>query len=115
MIAKCERCGVPCIVGAAPPNDAPHPLVTMRAAQTAHGLCVTCAAHWWLHSVDGIRWAVEDGGPWVLGLRPIQEKLTPLMARMHPEFAALDWARMLAQWDMDWPKGWALPHDGING
>lgn len=114
MIAPCERCGVPCLVGSVQPNEAPHPLVTMRAARSEHGLCVTCAAHWWLWTVDGIRWAVESR-PWILGLTPIQEKLTTLMARMHPEFATLDWTRLLAQWEMAWPTGWELPRDGING
>jgi hypothetical protein len=114
MLSPCERCGVPCVVGAVQPGATPPASVYMQAAQTEHGLCVTCAAHWWLCSVDGIRWAVESG-PWVLGLGAVQEQLTPLMARMHPEFGSLDWGKMLAQWGMDWPQGWALPHDGING
>jgi hypothetical protein len=92
---------------AQPPADT-WPLIVMRAAQTPHGLCATCAAHWWLWTVDGIRWAIGDGEPCALTLRPIQEKLSTIMARMHPAFATLDWARMLAQWRMPWPDGWAL-------
>lgn len=115
MLSPCERCGVVCKVGEKDERGDVWPLTIMIPTQTKHGLCVTCAAHWWLWTVDGIRWAIGDSEPWVLGLEAVQEKLTPILARMHPEFGALDWGKMLAQWSMPWPKGWALPKDGING
>lgn len=110
MVAPCKRCGVPCLVGATQPNEAPYPLVTMRAAQTADGLCSTCAAHWWLFTVDGLRWTFEEGYG-MLSFLGIRTRLNRLLGLMHPELGAVDWDRMIAQWSLPWPRGWELPND----
>ena len=89
-----------------------HPFVALRAATTTRGMCAECAAHWWLLSVDGIRWAVAESGAWVLEQPTIQAALSRVLGMMHPELATLDWGRLLAQWDLPWPDDWTLPADG---
>lgn len=111
QIAFCVRCALPCMIRAQP-NEAPvWGLTVLRAAQTTRGMCRECAAHWWLFSIDGIRWALSDGGPWVLEQGAIQTALSGIMAQMHPELGALDWSRLLGQWDLPWPNDWELPKD----
>lgn len=106
--AHCARCGVTCALGEpAPCID--YSLPTLNAAQTTRGMCACCAVHWWLFTVDSIRWSIRDGGKEVLALPVVQRLLSPLLAQMHPELGEVDWGRMLSQWDMAWPKDWMLP------
>lgn len=106
--SPCKRCGVRCVTGRVVGERQVYPLVTMKAAQSEDGLCSCCAAHWWLYTVDGIRWALEEGGNAVLRYPQIQKMLSALMAHMHPEFGSLDWGRLLEQWQLPWPDDWAL-------
>ncbi len=104
--APCERCGVTCSVGEKPEQGDVWPLIVMTPAQAPHGLCSCCAAHWWLYSVDGIRWALEMGRDF-LERADVQAALSRVMAHMHPEFATLDWGRVIEQWALPWPPDWA--------
>lgn len=112
--AGCARCGTICrVVGPSPRVD--YPLAVLTAATTPRGLCADCAAHWWLFSVDGLRWGLQDFGPWVLSLPPVQQSLGRILGKMHAELGACDWNGMIARWDLPWPTDWALPCEGRNG
>jgi hypothetical protein len=107
MIAHCERCLTPCEVrGPQPKLD--YTQVVMIAAEDEYGLCVCCAVQWWLHTVDPIRWALRDTGPGLLEARVTQQLLTPILAKQHAELGAVDWRRMLVNWDLPWPLDWPL-------
>jgi len=110
-IVPCARCGVSCMVRAPDAAEENHPFESVRAARTARGLCAPCIAHWWLFTVDGVRWTLRDSGPAILKTPAIQHALTRLLAMMHPELATLDWSILLAQWDLPWPDDWTLPVD----
>ena len=88
-------------------------MVTLAPAPqpTDQGMCAECAVTWWLWSVDGLRWALDDGGPAILEAPAIQETLNGILGMMHPELARVQWARLLTQWDLPWPKGWERPAD----
>lgn len=104
--APCARCGTICILGPPCPRI-DYPLWTLEPAQKPGGLCVTCAAHWWIFSIDGFRWSFRDG-PGVLEYPTVQAAIARLLGQMHPELATVDWGRLLAQWELPWPKDWAL-------
>lgn len=110
-IAHCTRCGKSCLLRSPvlPPVD--HPLVMLTPATQPCGLCEECAAHWWIFTRDGLRWAFADG-PGVLAYATVQAELGRVLGWMHPALGALDWARLIAQWDLPWPDGWKLPSDG---
>lgn len=105
----CARCGKACLIGAPHPR-ADYALIVLAPAQAALGMCEECAAHWWIFSVDGLRWSFQDG-PGVLRLPVVQAELGRVLGLMHPALAALDWGRLIAQWDLPWPKNWALPSE----
>lgn len=118
-LAFCLRCQKPCVI-----SDAPAPAVdyggfTLRPATSETGLCAECAAHWWLLTVDGIRWALVDGfhaalahaGPDLFRREPVQAELAGVLGKMHPALAMLDWERLIDQWGLPWPAGWALPEE----
>lgn len=113
-VADCARCGVSCMV-----RVQEQPLqtgeVSLRAATTTRGMCRECAAHWWIFSVDGLRWALEAApdGPGILQFPNVQSALNNVLGMMHPELAGCDWARMEAQWSLPWPDDWALPKDEV--
>lgn len=107
----CARCGKSCLIRSPYlPIADERGLPTLVPATTARGLCEECAAHWWIFSVDGLRWAFADG-PGVLTLPTVQRELTRLLGWMHPALGALDWQQLLAQWELPWPEDWALPND----
>lgn len=113
-IATCPRCEKLCLL------REPHPrldygLAVLVPATATRGLCEECAAHWWLMTVDGIRWALtEERGFEILQFRSIQSALSDILGQMHPALGQLDWGRLIAQWDLPWPDDWKLPKDGIN-
>lgn len=111
-ITPCARCGIACMVRQQD-DPPPAPTVTLRAATTTRGMCRECAAHWWLMSVDGIRWAVMQAsdGFGMLAYSNVQIVLSAVLGMMHPELAGCDWARMLEQQDLPWPDDWRLPKD----
>lgn len=88
-----------------------YPLVQLIPATTPRGMCACCAAHWWLYSVDGIRWACEQSTGDILRMPGVRQALSGLLGMMHPELGRIDWGRLLAQWDMPWPADWQLPRD----
>jgi hypothetical protein len=110
-IVPCARCAKACLIRSplAPPADRGG-LVVLVPATTARGLCEECAAHWWIFSVDGFRWAFQDG-PGVLCWPAVQRELSRLLGWMHPALGAIDWQQLLNQWDLPWPDDWALPSD----
>jgi len=112
-IAPCARCGASCMVRAPDVAEESTPIVTIRAATTTRGMCRECAAHWWLFSVDGLRWSVREAndGVGVLCYPNVQAALARLLGLMHPELAGCDWERLIAQRDLPWPADWALPED----
>jgi hypothetical protein len=114
VITFCLRCLTPCEVRGPSPR-LKHTQVVLVAAEDDRGLCASCAVHWWLHTVDGIRWALASSGPGMLSMPALQHMLAPLLAQMHPDLGAVDWARMLDQWDLSWPLDWALPGDTDHG
>jgi hypothetical protein len=87
------------------------PLVELRPATQPRGLCEECAAHWWIFSIDGLRWSFQDG-PGVLCMPIVQAELGRILGLMHPALGRLDWGRLIAQWDLPWPDDWRLPKDG---
>lgn len=107
---NCPRCAKPCWIRqtSVPPDS---PFVALVPAITANGLCEECAAHWWLFTVDGLRWAFQDG-PGVLCQANVQAVLTSVLTKVAPALGQLDWTRLLAQWDLPWPDDWTLPKDG---
>ena len=46
-------------------------------AQTTRGLCEECAAHWWLFSVDPLRWSFQ-AGPGLLAFGTVRQELGPI-------------------------------------
>jgi hypothetical protein len=106
-VTPCPRCHRTC-VAAQPYVRLDYALWVLEGAPS--GLCAECAAHWWLFSVDGLRWSFRDG-PGVLSYRTVQSELSRVLALMHPQLAAVDWDRLLSQWELPWPKGWELPRD----
>jgi len=86
-------------------------LPTLVPSTAPGGLCQECAAHWWIFSRDGLRWSFSDG-PGVLAWPVVQAELGRVLGWMHPALGALDWPRLLDQWDLPWPSDWALPSDG---
>lgn len=109
-LATCARCGQRCRIGVAC-SRTDYALVVLTPATAARGLCAECAAHWWLFSVDGLRWSFADG-PGVLRMPAVRVALGRLLGAMHPKLGALDWDRLIAQWDLSWPHDWQLPRDG---
>jgi hypothetical protein len=113
-LTRCLRCRWPAAVR--PDERAflpPVPLYGMRAAQRAQGLCFECALHWWLFTVDGLRWAAGDNGPHVLALPQVQAMIGRALERMgtHIDPQAINWRVLIAQWDLAWPEGYELPSD----
>lgn len=86
-------------------------MATLVPATTARGLCEECAAHWWIFSRDGFRWAFGDD-PELLSLPAVQRELGRVLGWMHPALGNIDWGRLRAQWDLPWPEDWPLAQDG---
>lgn len=114
MIAHCARCLTPCEVRGPSPR-LEHSQVVLVAAGDDRGLCGCCAVHWWIFTVDGLRWALVATGPGLLSTAVVQGMLAPLLAQQHAELGAVDWMRMVAQWDLPWPPDWPLPEDRTHG
>jgi len=111
-IAPCARCAKSCLIRSPSlPLADTSGLATLVPATAPGGLCEECAAHWWIFSRDGLRWAFSDG-PGVLAQPNVQAALGRVLGLMHPALAQLDWERLLAQWDLPWPPDWELPGDG---
>lgn len=106
-IVHCARCAKSCLIRSPAYPALSHPLVLLAPATQPRGLCEECAAHWWLFTRDGLRWAFSDG-PGVLALPMVQAELGRILGWMHPALGALDWQRLLDQWDLPWPEDWAL-------
>lgn len=113
-IAHCARCSKSCLIRGPSLPAVDHPLVMLTPAKGPRGLCEECAAHWWLFSVDGLRWTLQESGPELLCLDNVQAELWRVLGMMHPALGRLDWGRLIAQWDLPWPDDWKLPKDGIN-
>lgn len=111
-IVHCARCAKSCLIRSpALPQADTSGLATLQPARHARGLCEECAAHWWIFSRDGLRWALTDS-PELLALPAVQAELSRLLGWMHPALSRLDWARLLDQWDLPWPEDWPLAKDG---
>lgn len=113
-IAACLRCGKACLIRAPYEPAVNYALATLRPAQMTRGLCEECAAHWWLFSVDGLRWTFEHGYE-MLCFTSVRAQLSRLLGLMHPALGQVDWNRLMAQWDLPWPDDWKLPKEGHNG
>ena len=113
-IVACARCGEACQIREQP-NARPEAVITLRAATTDRGTCRECATHWWLFSVDGLRWGLSEYGPGIVSHLPAQEALARVLGMMHPELAGCDWNKLQAQWDLPWPDDWKLPVDSLYG
>lgn len=83
----------------------------MKPAETQRGLCACCAVHWWLFSVDGLRWSLSADGPALLGLATVRLLLAPVLNKQHPELGAVDWEQLISQWYLPWPAEYSLPTD----
>ena len=104
----CRRCYRACVVRPDDPVTMPvYGTVGVRAARSTEGLCLECALHWWLYTVDGLRWAV---GPELLALPVVQG----LILSVFETPLTIDWTRLLRNWERPWPKGWELPTEGFN-
>ena len=106
-IVHCARCLTPCEVRGPSPR-LNYSQVVLVATESDRGMCACCAVHWWLFSVDALRWALEKT-PQMLRQPAVQARFVPLLKQMHEELGAVDWGRMLAQWDAPWPDDWSLP------
>lgn len=110
-IVPCARCAKSCLIRSPYlPLADNRGLPALVPATQPRGLCEECAGHWWIVSVDGLRWAFESG-PGVLTFPAVQAELARLLGWMHPALGKLDWAQLLEQWDLPWPADWALPSD----
>jgi hypothetical protein len=110
-IVPCARCAKSCLIRSPYLPAVGDPLATLTPATQSGGLCEECAAHWWIMSCDGLRWAFSDG-PGVLTWPVVQAELGRVLGWMHPALGLLDWRRLLDQWDLPWPDDWRLPSDG---
>jgi hypothetical protein len=109
-IVPCARCAKSCLIRSPSLPAVGDPLTSLVPATQPRGLCEECAAHWWIVSRDGLRWSLSDGSD-MLTWPAVQAELGRVLGWMHPALARLDWARLLAQWDLPWPDDWALPAD----
>lgn len=113
QVAPCLRCGYLCHVEgtAGKPNAAPWP-PTVRLSSTPNGMCLECAVHWLLFTVDGFRWTFEQGNG-LLHDPDVQQMVGKALAVGSPEVdpTKINWTRLLEQWDMAWPESWPLPKD----
>lgn len=107
QITHCARCLTPCEVRG-PSVALDYTQAVLIAAEDDYGLCATCAVQWWLHTVDPLRWMLQQSGPGLLAQRPVQQQLIPVLARQHSELGALDWRRLVANWDLPWPADWRI-------
>lgn len=110
-VAACARCNKACLIRSPYLPAVNFPLVELRPATTARGLCEECAAHWWLFNIDGLRWAFQESNGAILHYPNVQSELSRILGWMHPALEQLDWGRLLAQWDLPWPDDWTLPQD----
>lgn len=107
--APCTRCTRPCAVRPEDPTTLPvYGLVGVRASRSAYGLCLDCAFHWWLFTVDAFRWSFADPA---LLRQPVMQVL--ILSVFDPP-PPIDFGRIAVNWDLPWPKDWPLPKEGFN-
>jgi hypothetical protein len=110
-IAHCARCAKSCLLRSPSLPTVGDPLATLTPATTPRGLCEECAAHWWIFSRDGLRWAFSES-PELLTWPVVQAELGKVLGWMHPALGRLDWEKLIAQWNLPWPDDWRLASDG---
>lgn len=110
-IVPCARCQKACLIRSPYLPSVGDPLASLVPATSTRGLCEECAAHWWLFSRDGLRWAFS-ACPELLTWPTVQAELGRVLGWMHPALGMVDWDRLLDQWDLPWPVDWQLARDG---
>jgi hypothetical protein len=116
-LIPCARCGWPCQINPADPTRLPINIGgDIHAATHDRGLCLECAVHWWLLTIDGLRWALQESGPLFLAQPQVQDILMRgLGALPQPVTAQPNWRAIVAQWEKPWPADWPAPRDGFTG
>lgn len=100
----CSRCGQPCRVAADSNADArllKHALTAFR-----DGLCANCAMTAFIRSVDTLMYGIEKNGLAMLRDPRVQAGFEGVMqaGKADAEPDEIDWERVIATWDLPFPR-----------
>jgi hypothetical protein len=112
QFVRCQRCNLSLRVRVRKGN--PDALL-MRYAQSGQGLCASCAATAFLHSVEHIK-AMVDAKREMLLWEPMQTQFAALMREGHADASPqeIDWQHVHDHWDLPFPvAGGAAPGGAV--